>query len=197
MKPDKIRRNNLLVLFIMIMGASLASCAPRPSATAPIPQPTSPYTGLLDSPIRGLSVEEISELETGAGAGFARAAELNGYPGPRHILDLQSQLELSSDQLARIQTLYDEMNGEARRLGTEILQMESDLELAFRNQTIDEDSLASQVAALADNYGELRLLHLRTHLAAIDFLTPHQLVLYNQLRGYTEAHPGGQGHEHP
>ena len=197
MEPDKIRRNNILVLFFFIVGASLASCASQPPATAPTSQPTSPYTGLLDSPIRGLSMEEISDLESGAGAGFARAAELNGYPGPRHILDLQSELELSKDQFTQIQTRYDEMNGDARQLGTEILQMESDLELAFRNQTIDEDFLDTQIAALADKYGELRLLHLRTHLEAIDLLTPHQLVLCNQLRGYTEAHPSGQGHEHP
>jgi hypothetical protein len=198
MKQHKIRRNNLhIIIFVMIMGASLASCASQPSVTAPTPLPTSPYIGLLDSPIRGLSVGEISDLENGAGAGFARAAELNGYPGPRHILDLKSELELNEDQLIQVQALYDEINGEARQLGAEILQMESDLELAFRDQTIDEDSLDKKVAALADKYGELRLLHLRTHLKAIDLLTSHQLVLYNQLRGYTEAHPSGIEHEHP
>jgi len=194
---DKIRRNKLFPLYFVLVGATLASCTTRLPSAAPTPQPTSPYIPLLDSPIRGLSVDEISDLETGAGAGFARAAELNGYPGPRHILDLQAQLDLSEDQLAEVQTLYDEMNGEARQLGSEILKMESDIELAFRNQSIDEDSLATQVAALAEKYGELRVLHLRTHLVAVVLLTPHQLVLYNQLRGYAEVHPADQGHEHP
>ena len=197
MKLDKVRRNKLLLLFLVFMIATFVSCTPKPAHETPYPQSTSPYTGLLDNPIRGLSVEEISDLETGAGAGFARAAELNGYPGPRHILDLQDQLELSEDQLTQVKTLYEEMNGEARYLGAEVLQMESGLELAFRDQTIGEDSLALQVTALAEKYGELRALHLRTHLVAVDLLTPHQLVLYNQLRGYTESHPGDQGHEHP
>jgi hypothetical protein len=197
MKQDNKRIKNLIFLFFILTSASLASCAGQSPATALTPQPTSPYIDLLDSPIRGLSAEEISDLETGAGAGFARSAELNGYPGPRHILDLKSELELNEDQLIQVQALYDEMNGEARQLGAEILQMESDLELAFRDQTIDEDSLDKKVAALADKYGELRLLHLRTHLKAIDLLTSHQLVLYNQLRGYTEAHPSGIEHEHP
>src|SRR3990172_9994476 len=185
MMLDKIRRNKLFPLYFVLVGATLASCTTRLPSAAPTPQPTSPYIPLLDSPIRGLSVDEISDLETGAGAGFARAAELNGYPGPRHILDLQDQLELSEDQLTQVKTLYEEMNGEARYLGGEVLQMESGLELAFRDQTIDEDSLALQVTALAEKYGELRALHLRTHLVAVDLLTSHQLVLYNQLRGYT------------
>jgi hypothetical protein len=197
MKQVNKRIKNLFFFFFIISSVSLASCAGQSLATTLTPQPTSPYIDLLDSPIRGLSAEEISDLETGAGAGFARAAELNGYPGPRHILDLKSELELNEDQLIQVQALYDEMNGEARQLGAEILQMESDLELAFRNQTIDEDSLDKKVAALADKYGELRLLHLRTHLEASDLLTPHQLVLYNQLRGYSEAHPSGIEHEHP
>lgn len=197
MKLDKIGRNKLLALFLALVGITLASCASQPAPETSIPQLTSPYIPLLDSPIRGLSVEEISDLESGAGAGFARAAELNGYPGPRHILDLQTQLGMNEDQLAQVRSLYDEMNGAARQLGAEILQMESDLELAFRNQTIDEDSLAPQVTALAKKYGQLRLLHLRTHLSALDLLAPHQLTLYNQLRGYTESHPGDQEHEHP
>src|SRR3970040_2422628 len=158
MMLDKIRRIKLFPLYFVLVGATLASCTTRLPSAAPTPQPTSPYIPLLDSPIRGLSVDEISDLETGAGAGFARAAQLNGYPGPRHILDLQAQLDLSEDQLAEVQTLYDEMNGEARQLGSEILKMESDIELAFRNQSIDEDSLATQVAALAEKYGELRVL---------------------------------------
>jgi Spy/CpxP family protein refolding chaperone len=183
----------MLVLVLAALAACTAQPAPESTAT---PVPTSPYVSLLDSPIRGLSPEEIQELETGAGAGFARAAELNGYPGPRHILDLHEQLDLSQDQLNRVQGLYDAMNAEARQLGAEILQLEADLELDFRNQTVDEASLEAQVTELADKYGALRLLHLRMHLAAIEILTPHQLMLYNQLRGYTETNSAGHDHAH-
>jgi Spy/CpxP family protein refolding chaperone len=145
-----------------------------------------------------MSPEEINELETGAGAGFARAAELNGYPGPRHILDLQDKLDLSEDQLAEVQKLYDEMNSEARQGGTEILQLETELEVAFREGTIDGATLETKVSTLAEKYGALRLLHLRTHLNAIQLLTPHQLALYNQLRGYSQPQsPDHSGGRHP
>jgi len=177
------------LLALVMSVATLASCTLQPEAApAASAVPTSPYVPLLDSPIRGLSTEEIQELETGAGAGFARAAELNGYPGPRHILDLQAALVLTNDQLIEVQRLYDAMNGEARQRGAEILQLETELEMAFREHAIDGATLESRVHALAKKYGELRLLHLRTHLSAIQLLTPHQLALYAEMRGYSESH---------
>jgi Spy/CpxP family protein refolding chaperone len=185
-----------LSLVLIVTVTTLVSCTTQsvsvPTATS---VPTSPYVPLLDSAIRGLSPEEIKELESGAGAGFARAAELNGYPGPRHILDLQDKLDLTEDQFAEVQKLYDDMNSEARQMGAEILRLESELELAFREGTIDNTTLEAKVSDLAEKYGALRLLHLRTHLTAIQLLTPDQLMLYNQLRGYSQPdspdHDGG------
>lgn len=178
----------LVVLFV-------AACTVQPTS-APTAIPTSPYVALQDSPIRGLSPQEIKDLETGAGAGFARAAELNGYPGPRHILELQKELGLSDEQRAQVQALYDGMNAEALAFGAEILQLEAELELAFRGKTIDEASLEGKVKALAEKYGDLRLVHLRTHLKAIQLLTPHQLVVYDQLRGYSQPQPTDHN-QHP
>ena len=40
------------------------------------------------APIKALSDHEVSALLDGHGSGFAKAAELNGYPGPTHVLDL-------------------------------------------------------------------------------------------------------------
>ena len=192
MKPHRLTQLGLSLGALAIV---LAACA---APASPTPVPTSPYTSLLDSPIRGLSLEEIQELETGAGAGFARAAELNGYPGPRHILDLQTELALSDDQRLQVQQLFDDMNSQARPLGADILQLETELELAFRTQTIDEASLEAQLTMLADKYGELRLLHLRTHLVAIKLLTPQQLAHYDELRGYAQPDSNndhGGGHQ--
>ncbi|MCQ3975466.1 MAG: hypothetical protein DPW09_18650 [Anaerolineae bacterium] len=47
----------------------------------------SPYVAQLDSSVRGLSSQEVDDLLNGRGAGYARMAELNSYPGPRHVLD--------------------------------------------------------------------------------------------------------------
>ncbi len=63
----------------------------------------SPYAEQLNSPVRGLSTEDVDNLLNGKGAGYARMAELNGYPGLRHVLDLRSQLNLSAQQIKEIE----------------------------------------------------------------------------------------------
>jgi hypothetical protein len=47
-----------------------------------------PYAGQQNRTIKALSDEDIVGLLKGDGMGFAKAAELNGYPGPKHVLDL-------------------------------------------------------------------------------------------------------------
>ena len=71
---------------------------------------TSPYRDQTAAEIRGLTEKEISELREGRGMGLARAAELNGYPGPRHVLDAvrEGRLRLSPGQLQTVQRLFDE-----------------------------------------------------------------------------------------
>ena len=54
----------------------------------------SPYAGQEARDIKALSLEEIADLAAGRGMGLALAAELNGYPGPRHVLDLAPELGL-------------------------------------------------------------------------------------------------------
>jgi Spy/CpxP family protein refolding chaperone len=154
------------------------------------------YTDLLDTKIRGLSAEQIEGYQTGSGLGMALPAELNGYPGPRHVLDFDSsdELKLTDSQNDEIQALYDEMLPEAIRLGEEILTQEAELEQAFRNGTIDNEFLKKQLTSLSELYADLRFAHLSTHLATINVLTPHQVVLYNSLRGYADSDMDHSGH---
>ena len=49
--------------------------------------------------------------------GFALPAELNGYPGPRHVLDLADGLELTEVQAERTQELFECMQREAIATG--------------------------------------------------------------------------------
>lgn len=180
----------VVVALVGLAGISLNNLALAQDQPTPTP---SGYADLLDTEIRGLSPDQIEAYRTGAGGGLALPAELNGYPGPRHVLDLADELELTEDQQAQIQVLYDDMLPQAIDLGEQILEAETELELAFRENRIDEAFLETQLLASGNLQAQLRFVHLRTHLATIDILTPHQVVLYNTLRGY-ETDNGHQGH---
>jgi len=57
----------------------------------------SPYAGMQTRPIKALSAQQIDDLKAGRGMGLALAAELNGYPGPAHVLRLSDRLALGAD----------------------------------------------------------------------------------------------------
>lgn len=154
----------------------------------------SPYRGQEAGTLRGLSSEEINELREGRGMGLARAAELNGYPGPRHVLDAADagKLSLSVEQRRAVEQLFQTMSEDARRLGDMILSEEQALEALFRVGTITESELRERVTRMAALRGELRSVHLRTR----SLFTDDQIHRYNELRGYGHsAEPTGT-HSH-
>ena len=144
----------------------------------------SPYAAQVASPVRGLSAQEVADLRAGRGMGYARMAELHSYPGPRHLLDLQKELQLSAEQIAAIHTTFVAMEKQAQTRGQQIISAEEQLGAAFANQQLDETTLQSQVMQVAELYGQLRLVHLRAHLKVTPLLTPTQIAAYNELRGY-------------
>jgi Spy/CpxP family protein refolding chaperone len=150
----------------------------------------SPYVDMQDRAIKALSSQDLHSLRQGEGMGFALAAELNGYPGPKHALEMAEALGLSSVQTARVDSLFRAMNEEARRLGSELISMEQALDEAFAEGTIDRDGLERLVTRAARLRGELRLVHLETHLRMMDILDRHQVRRYRELRGY-----GGHRHD--
>jgi hypothetical protein len=159
--------------------------------------PPSPYAGQPASPVRGLSAQEVADLLAGRGAGYARTAELNSYPGPRHVLDLGAQLELTAEQRATTERVFTTMQQEAQRLGTVIVARERALSAAFATRTISAAVLAARVDSLAFLYGRLRATHLQAHLAVTGLLRSDQVRAYDRLRGYADSagtHDGN--HEH-
>lgn len=167
--------------------------------TAATPPPlASPYVAQLASSVRGLSPQEITDLSEGNGMGLARAAELNSYPGPRHLLDARQQLGLTPEQTAQIEAIWTPMNRDARALGLRILQGEQELEADFREQRITDSLLRTRLAELEAARTELRYVHLRAHLASLEVLTGEQVAHYNRLRGYAAdyqpQHGSGHGH---
>jgi Spy/CpxP family protein refolding chaperone len=155
----------------------------------------SPYGGQQSRSIKALSEEDIAALQNGDGMGMAKAAELNGYPGPRHVLALAKQLGLTDDQANRMTALRDRMSAAARPLGAELIDRERLLNQLFANGDITPERLTAETVAIGDIQGRLRAVHLAAHLETRAILTAEQVTQYDQLRGYTEA--GGSSHEHP
>lgn len=144
----------------------------------------SPYAGEEQRQIKALSDADIEELMRGGGWGFAKAAELNGMPGPRHLLDMAGEIDLGPEQVGLLQAMFDEMNAEARRLGADLVERERRLDAAFAAGNIDEAGLAAMLDGIEKVRRDLRFVHLETHLQTPAILTEEQISRYNVLRGY-------------
>ncbi len=156
--------------------------------------PSTPYAGQQHRIIKALSEEEIAALLKGEGLGMAKAAELNGYPGPLHVLTLARKLELSPTQRQQIRAVFDRMSAAAKPLGTELVAHERMLDQAFAKSEITPDRLAAETAAIGELTGRLRSVHLAAHFETRALLNPAQIALYQYLRGYGE--PAAAVHHH-
>jgi len=161
---------------ISILGAILLTTSPAMAET--------PYAGMQSRPIKALSEQQVADLGAGRGMGMALAAELNGYPGPSHVLELAGKLDLTADQRDSIQRLFNSMRAEALPLGSKLLEQEADLNKQFADRTVTPESLKASTAAIATTQGVLRETHLKYHLSTVAILTPEQMQRYVELRGY-------------
>jgi Spy/CpxP family protein refolding chaperone len=143
-----------------------------------------PYAGLQQRPVKALSDQQIADLRAGRGMGLALAAELNGYPGPMHVLELADQLGLSAELRQQMRDLVEAMKTEAVPVGESLIARETALDRAFADGTISPDTLASLTAQIGETQAQLRAVHLKYHLTTADLLTPHQRHRYAELRGY-------------
>jgi len=178
----------LLALTVLLVGCETV---PAPAARSP----AQPYAGLEQRPIKALAPERVADLLAGRGASYALAAELNSYPGPRHVLDLAAELALTSEQRRTAEGAYGTMEAEARQLGQKLVEQEAALDRAFVGGAATADEVARLADESAATEGQLRAAHLRAHLALKAVLTPEQVARYDRLRGYAgdTASPGG-GH---
>lgn len=144
----------------------------------------SPYAGEETRRIKSLSADDIDELRNGRGWGLAKAAELNGMPGPAHLLELQKEIGLTPAQVAEIEALFRRMKASAMALGERLIALETDLNDAFARGDIEPDALDTKLKAIGEVRTQLRLTHLETHLATPKILRPDQIAAYNRLRGY-------------
>lgn len=156
----------------------------------------SPYRGQQLREIKSLSPSEIDGYLTGKGMGFAKAAELNHYPGPRHVLDLAEQLKLDNHQLQQTQNLFNKMQTSAIELGRQLVDQEKELDRLFDENKATRESLEKTLKEIGSTVAELRFVHLSAHLEQKRILNKHQVMMYDQLRGYNEADHGSNHGSH-
>ena len=146
--------------------------------------PAAPYAGLQQRDIKALDENQIADLRNGRGMGLALAAELNGYPGPMHVLELKDQLRLTVDQRQRFQQLFDSMKAEAIAVGEKLLVDERTLDRGFAEGGMTPETLAALTARIGETQGQLPAVHLKYHLTSAELLSSEQRQRYAQLRGY-------------
>lgn len=149
----------------------------------------SKYAGQETRDIKSLSPDDIAELRRGGGWGLAKAAELNGVPGPAHLLELKDEIALDDAQVSALSQLYERMKAEAIEQGERLITLERDLESHFRDGTITDAILRSSLDDIAAARRNLRYIHLATHLQTPAILSPDQIRKYNELRGYSDPDP--------
>jgi hypothetical protein len=171
-------KNMVLAVLALMSGMSLAA-------------DQSPYAGEELRSIKSMSSEEIESLLSGGGMGFAKLAELNHYPGPKHVLELVDDLDLTPSQVSETEALFEEMRSSAVLLGEELLEAEMALDRDFSQGAINPESLESALLNLGKIRAQLRYVHLEAHLRQKRLLTTEQIAKYDETRGYR-----GMAHDH-
>jgi Spy/CpxP family protein refolding chaperone len=162
-----------------------------------------PYSGQQTRTIKALSDQEVADYVEGRGMGSSKAAELNHYPGPLHVLAESSRLELTERQKTETQSVFDAMSAAAKRYGAAIVARETELDALYASGQAAPAVLKDLVTELARLQAEFRYAHLSAHLAMRTILTPEQIARYDEMRGYSAPGPSASpsteaapGHKH-
>lgn len=135
-----------------------------------------------NQPPSGLSPQQVEGLLAGRGMGLSMPAEMNGKPGPLHVLEHADALGLSEAQRRIAAELVAGMKAAAIPLGQEMVTGETRLDAAFAATSTDATAAKAMVTEIAALQGRLRWVHLEAHLAMAAALTPEQTARYRQLR---------------
>lgn len=173
-----------LIITLLLFGSGLAVASTQ-----------SPYSGEEAHQIKALSPDEINGLLQGKGMGFAKAAELNQFPGPRHVLDMASQLQLSNLQIEQTNQLFESMRESAVSLGAQVVFYEKELDSLFSSGQVAAAELDSLLLKIGEAKAKLRGTHLHAHLEMKKILNQHQMMMYDNLRGYSNR-SSNHGHSH-
>jgi hypothetical protein len=175
MRKPSVRKIKIIVLTVLMGATSLVAqhdhaATPKVSAGA----------------TSALTAEQIAQLLAGDGMGLAKPAELNHYPGPKHVLELADDLKLTDAQRRDVEGVRSSMLASAKSLGAQIVEIERTLDHAFSSGQITAERLRELTATAGRLHGELRAVHLKAHLQTRELLSTEQIKRYDVLRGYVK-----------
>ena len=193
-----MRASGALLALLALAALPAAGTPPStPSASAPTPHTALPYTGDKSRALKALSPEDIAALREGRGMGLSKPAELNRHPGPRHVLDLAAELNLTPAQRREIQAIFDRMHTQAVALGERIVAQEHALEKLFMHAPARAPAVRQVTTDIGRLNGMLRFVHLQAHIDTTKALTPTQIASYDRLRGYANSRPAAEADARP
>jgi hypothetical protein len=169
--------------FVLLALAAAGSAVAQHATHQHQPQPSG-YAGMQTRDIKALSPEQVADLREGRGMGASLPAELNGAPGPMHVLELSERLKVTQQQRTALERITADMKGSAQQLGAQVIAAEAELDKGFSTGSLDEKGIADAAARIAALQGRLRAVHLVAHLKTRKLLSDEQVVAYNQARGY-------------
>lgn len=151
----------------------------------PVPS-AQPYAGQQSRQIKALSAQEQQDWLEGKGLGLAKSAELNGYPGPLHVLENAAALSLTAAQHDATTRLMAVHRAEVKALGKQLIDAEQALDEAFRRGAPTDAQVSRLTLEIGTLQARIRAAHLQTHTAQTALLQPGQIALYQRLRGYVQ-----------
>lgn len=168
--------------------AAPAAAAPAIAQPAPA-EPAKPRaedatrTRLAKMNVKAITPEELEGFLYGKSMEQARAADLNRFPSPEHVVELADKLGLSKQQRERTQQVLDESQAQAARLGYMLVDKEKELDRLFATGLVTREKLFALLHEIAHMRADIRGQHLEANMAQRLILTPPQLERYMQLRG--------------
>lgn len=163
------------VYTLLVGGLLLAGCSSTPEKPA-------------GNESRTLAAAEVEGLLQGRGMGMAAVAEMNGYPGPAHVLELKEELQLTPDQRFATSRLLGLMQGQVRALGQRIVEAEQQLDAAMSEGRLSREQVRQHIQNIASLRSQLRYTHIDAHLQQQKILKPEQIARYYELRGRKVLH---------
>ena len=133
-------------------------------------------------PLQAMSQRDFNGLLAGRGMGLARIADISGYPGPMHVLEMAEELEITEQQREQTQDIMQRMRATAQRRGRELIEAERRLEALFDGGPVQPSAVDAALLEIARLQAQVRASHLHAHIEQARVMSSEQIEQYTELR---------------